>query len=735
MAATPSRRLALSMSLILHLSDLHLGNTPDQDEVGDYKIEAVTEKDRVTRVRLLRSTLVALSNWLVANNETLDGVIITGDITTQGRPEGFSALPDVLAALGSELPEASRIVVVPGNHDVTWGTRPGSEERYGAFLEGVRQAGYVTPLLDGIDYDGDEPRPSTDPLLLGPNFAIVAVNSADMCGVEEPFQPDAEAELQSLSTSSIISDGLQKDIRRVRMYDMPRVSSRQMAALGGMLHDVPAGRVRIAALHHQLVPVREEEEVKPFESIVNIGAFSAFLGDAGIDVIAHGHKHADHVQTVRLGGATRDHERCAVVASCGTIGGAAGTGQEIAKLIRIGSDLPKLRRVEILTVPAVGAGTQLRKIKTVYDQPTWQQNGTTPFVVISGTTATDVHEKLVETARRNDRKPMHDIVCIVDLGPTALEPPESYQWPVHGSDALSEWFDDIVGWWQDPARAEHKPFTHGQRLRDWSADQAHNQIDQIINILDQDSSSSRGIAVLVNPNTDNIADKRSDFPSFSLLHVWIDGGVLNCTAFFRKQEMTYWWAINVSEIARIQAQVLEALRPTHQELTAGAIRTHASEAVFSDRLPKVNVPLIDRQFWQNPDSLRVLAVAVADHDMPSRDVDIASLLSLIGDWAPQAATPPADGAPVPTQGLAALADMLSVLADRYPTSAARETSELLREMHEANALYREKRNTREASRAYEDWRIPQLARITRFRELLASNADTPSPSSSNVGGQ
>lgn len=728
MAAGPSRRLADRMSLLLHLSDLHLANSPDDEAVGDYKIEAVPERDRVTRARLLRNTLTALSSWLAANNETLDGIIITGDITTRGRPEGFSELPGLLAALGTALPEPACIVVVPGNHDVTWGTAAGSEERYSAFIEGVRQAGYVTPLLDGIDYDGDEPSSSTDPLLLGPDFAVVAINSANMCGVDEPFQPEAEAALQRLSADGTILDSLQKEIRRVRRYDMPRISSRQMAALADRLAKVPAGRVRIAALHHQVAPVREEEEVKPFESIVNMGAFSAFLNSAGIHVIAHGHKHADHVQTVMLGGVTGDEQRLAVAASCGKIGGAVGTGKEIAKLIRIGSDLPTLRRIEILSIPAVGAGTPLRKIRTVYDQPAWRPPGTTPITVISGTTTTDVHEQLLEAARRNSRKPMRDVICIVGHGPAALLPPDSYPWPADSTDALPDWFNDIVSWWQDPKRADQKPFTHGQRLHHWSGDEAPDQLDAIIDILAQDTTTSRGIAVLVNPDTDNIADKKTDFPSFSLLHLWIDDGALNCTAFFRKQEMTYWWAVNAAEIAHIQAQVLEALLPSHQELTAGAIRTHASEAVFSNRLPKVNVPRIDRQFWQDPDSLRVLAVAVADQHMPDRNADIATLLSLMDDWAPQAEGPPVDGAPVPTRGLAALADMLDALADRYPTSHAREISQQLREMDDINTLYLKKRDTKDASSAYRQWRKSQSSKITRLHESLALDVVAPSES-------
>jgi hypothetical protein len=715
------------MSLILHLSDLHLANTTADDQVGDYKIEAVPEEDRVTRIGLMQSTLDALSNWLVAGDEALDAVIITGDVTTRGRPEGFAKLPGLLAALGDALPEPGRIVVVPGNHDVTWDTPPGSAERYDAFIEGMRQPGYVTPLLDGVDYESAASLSAPGPLLIGPDFAIAAVNSADMCGVLEPFPADVEEELQRLSSSGDISASLQDSIRRVRLYDMPRISEPQMAAVAGLLEQVPAGLVRIAALHHQLAPVREEEEVKPFESIVNLGAFSAFLGDARIDVIAHGHKHADQVQVVTLGGPVTGLQRHAVAASCGTIGGAAGTGREIAKLIRIGSDLPTLRRVEILTVPAVGAGRSLRKITSLYDQPTWRPPAATPVTVISGESATDVHEQLLEAGRRADRKPMRDVICVVDNGSTALEPPASYPQLEASMTAPAEWFKEIVGWWQDPKRADGKPFTHGQRLYDWSG-KAGDQVEAIIKILSLDTTTSRGVAILVNPDTDDITNRAVEFPSFSLLHFWIDDGALNCSAFFRKQEMTYWWAVNAAEIARIQDHVRQALRTVDIEVAAGAIRTHTSQAVFSSRLPKLNVPRIDRLLWQDPDSLRVLAVAVADLDMPEREKDIATFLSLMDDWAPQADAPPTDGAPVPKRGLAELAGMIAVLAARYPTSPAQEIGDLLRDMDEANTPYLARQEPGDAVRAYGQWRRPQLRRINRIHDLLAPQAVSPSGS-------
>jgi 3',5'-cyclic AMP phosphodiesterase CpdA len=709
------------MSLLLHLSDLHLANTPTEDLLGDYKVEVVQEEDRVSRLRLLKNTLKALAAWLAENDTGLDGVIVTGDVTTRGNPAGFHELPGILGALETALPSPQHIVVVPGNHDVAWGTEPGSEERYRGFIEGVRAVGYVTPLLDGIDYVGDDPASGANPLFIGSDFVVAAVNSADMCGVMEPFQGDAAEEFERLAVAGVLSEKLQAQIRRGRTYDMPRISHRQMAALARLIDPIDTGLVRIVALHHHLVPVREEEEVKPFEAIVNLGAFNVFLGESCIDLVVHGHKHVPRVQTLPLTGPEAER-RFAVVSSCGTIGGMVGIGHEIAKLIKIDSSLPTLRRVEILTVPAVNAGSKLRrKITNLYDKATWRASGMTPTNVVSGATATNVHEQLMEMARKEEQRSLHDVVCVIDQGPTALEPPTTYRWPEHDSPPLPDWFNDIVSWWQDPQRADGKPFTHGQRLRDWSGDQTCDQLKAIADILARDLGTSRGIAVLLNPDTDKIDNKSVDFPSFSLLHLWVSDGALHCSAFFRKQEMTFWWPVNAAELARIQHEAVQRLRLTHEHIAAGAIRTYASEAVFSDRLPKVDVPSIDREFWRNPAALRVLAVAVADGTIPGRSDDIATLLSFMDDWAPVAEAPPIDGAAVPVRGLGAIAEMLEALVDRYPLPA-REVSEVLRDIEQANKAYMNDLNTGDPFEAYRQWRGRQQPKLARLRELLTSAA-------------
>lgn len=704
------------MSLLLHLSDLHLGNTADEDLVGDYKVEAIREEDRNKRTTLLRSTLHALAGRLREDGDRLDALLVTGDVTTQGRTEGFDVLSELLEALGDRLPPADRVVVVPGNHDVAWHTSSGSADRYQAFVDGVRAAGYVTPLLDGVDYDADQPLAGAQPLLVGDDFVVIAVNSADASGLLEPLPPAVHAELDRLVRAGDVTADFESALRRIRTYDMSRISARQMAALSHRLEAVDPSKVRIAALHHQLLPVSEEEEAKAFESMINLGAFLAFLGSADVDLVAHGHKHVEAVLPLALTGSD-GRPRQAIVSSCGTIGGPVGVGREIARLVRVDSSLPTLRRLRVTSVPAVGPGTTRiprPSLRTVHNEPTWREE-VSPVALVGGRTATDVHEKLLELGRARASRPVRDVVCVVQDGGSAIAAPASYPWPGQPAE-LAGWFKDIVSWWQDEKRAPGKPFTHGQRLKDWPPER--NQIDAMATILGNKRSTSRAIAVLVDPVSDLVEDASVDFPSFSVLHLWISGDQLHCTAFFRKQEMNYWWAINASEIAAVQRAVLQRLWPSNETLTAGSIRTYASEAVFSDRLPKVNVPLIDRVAWDDPQALQVLAVAVADMDLDGREGDLMRVQDLLSDWAPDEAHPPVDGAPVPAYGLGVLSRAVGALADRYSDSPARTAATLLEDLAEANERYVGTRDSAEPNKAYADWRRRVQPKLDQLTALL-----------------
>jgi 3',5'-cyclic AMP phosphodiesterase CpdA len=703
------------MSLLLHLSDLHLGpqaSTP----VGDYKVEAIPHGDRQNRIGLFRQTLNALTTMLAASGEALDAVIITGDVTTYGDPAGFNQLPNLLSALGSSLPPPDHILVATGNHDVRWRTPPGSATRYEAFAT-LRGFGYVTPLLEGLDRNGSSPAPN--PVLVGRDYVIALMNSADMCGVEEPLSPQAESELEALGHES---SELVAEVRRLRLYDMPRISQWQLSRVGDILRGISAAesRIRIAALHHHLLPVRSDEEAKPFESLTNLGEVTAFFVDSAIDLVIHGHKHFPaviDVPSIARGHAVTRHHT--VISSCATVGGGVGAGGEIARLIRINSDLPVRRSFSIESVPAVSAGASLASpTATVYQSGPPRPEGAA-FTQLVGGTATDVHEQILQLSEVVDGQPISGLICTVEDGLSCLRLPESY--PTDVPNPRESWFEGTVAWWQDSQVEAGKPFTHGQRLRRWTPEV--DQLRAAIDALKGDPTTSRAVAVLVDPGSDRIADHRVEFPSFVLIHLRVIGDALECTAFFRKQEMRYWWAINVGEVAHLQREALSMLADRYGHLRAGAIRTIANEAVFSASLPKVNVPQIDRIAWRDPSAIWVMALAVADVDMPGRRERIRELESVAGDWLSPAVPMPRDGAAVPRRGLRALHEALSVLAATYENQTANDAAAILREMHESSQIFGTQQQEGTGFQEYTIWRERQLELLRRLSKLLAADLD------------
>jgi 3',5'-cyclic AMP phosphodiesterase CpdA len=669
--------------------------------------------------------------YLLYRNESIDALIVTGDITTFGIAGGFAQLPALLDNLSTVLPPKDHIVVVPGNHDVAWGTLPSSAERYRAFVDSIRAAGYVTPLLDGVDYIDGRPSGVVKPLILGDDFLITAINSANMCGVVETLEDQAQQELSQLLSNGTIPRALAAEIARMRMLDMARVSQQQLDALASLIASSGApGKplVRIAALHHQLAPVRSEEEVKPFEAIVNLGEVRAFLADANFDVVVHGHKHVDRVVTdvfLPFGEGTLPEHRL-IVSSCGTVGGMTATNREIAKLVRIKSDLPTLRRVEIYSVPAVSAGASLDgRIHMVFSGPTQRADPGFPVVVISGATVADAHERLLELATERSDASVSDLICTVEDGLTAMHGPGTYPPVPTFEGTVKDWFHNTVNWWQDERVAEGKPFTHGVRLRKWAG--GVNQLEAMIQTLNADEGTSRAIAVLINPTTDPIADKAVEFPSFALLHFRIVNDRLHCNAVFRKQEMRYWWAINVAEIAKIQSEALQRLVHEHPRLVAGRIRTFTSEAVFSNFVPKVNVPQIDRLAWSDPAQLWTMAAAMADVQMTGRGPRITQLRSLMEEWRPKTDGPPTDGPAVPMQGLTLLTQALESFAPLYPEGPASKAADVTRQMDEVNTNYRCSPSERHSD-AYQQWRSRQLQLLDRFAELTTAPVSATEPS-------
>ena len=231
--------------------------------------------------------------------------------------------------------------------------------------------------------------------------------------------------------------------------------------------------------------------------------------------------------------------------------------------------------------------------------------------VVEGDCVGDVYPRLVAAVANQGPEAEH-VLCRVADSPQIDQIAALYPGlvQVQGSPELAaetrlEQFQNIVQWWQYTSAPrgplDHPAFTHGDRIRRY---EGHlDQIAGVVEALASDATTSRGIVVLLNPPADKIAE-RVQFPSFCLVQFKVqhnegESPTLDCTAYFRKQEVRYWWLVNLAELAELQGRICDALGqrtkiPQTKGIRPGAITTIAVRAHAGDSAPKVQIPLVDR---------------------------------------------------------------------------------------------------------------------------------------------
>ncbi len=723
------------MTLLLHLSDLHLAPDEDDEDLGDYKIDIVPKVERQRRVTALRQTMRALGKHLSEAGQELDAIVVSGDITYRGSRSGFEGLPSLIHELGDQMPsQPDRVIVVPGNHDVHWETRPSAPERYSAFVELIRSCGYSTPILEGVDTVDPSGHSTPGPVVqINDDVVVAAMNSANYSGALEGVPHDLLVQIEELISKGYATKSLASQFHRLRLHDVARISPEQLNAVAQSMDStaLQPDAVRIAVMHHQLLPVGSEEEVKTFETFTNLGEIIAFLVANEFDIVLHGHKHTPMVYEDLLRNFAQLHvdqpsalRRCIVV-SCGTIGmGQHGPDSETAKLIDIQTGPGKLKRVKIKSVPSVTGGGRLRSntLRPVGDFPIRRSFPIGGPKIISGQDVSSVHEQLVELFDENSNRTISGLICHVSDSASAQSPPRTYPF-VNPKEGLNAWFKDLVEWWQSEEPGKDKPYTHGQRLRHWNGNR--DQLENILAELKVKKGTSRAVAVLVDPNEDhNLGrDYRPEFPAFCLVQFTLLDGQLNATALFRKQEMKYWWPINVAEISKLQTGLARRLGA---EVSArpGSITTYAVIAVAGSTVPRVAVPKIDRAVWEEPNLRWQISAALFDSAVPCRTALIERLRDMLTEWRPTSEDPAPDGVPMPVHGLQAIQESLAALQEVYPASqSAEELVRLLRQIAAVNEGYRD----RDLSdvRLYRAWKAAVLPLITQAEVVCAVTAGEP----------
>jgi hypothetical protein len=424
--------------------------------------------------------------------------------------------------------------------------------------------------------------------------------------------------------------------------------------------------------------------------LTNLGRVRQFLRDEGFAIVLHGHKHTpfsyvDYVSSYNL-----DFEAPAPIR---VLSGAAASGADLdrADVFRLLDVDSKggLMRVRRVGLAALGSPLRIKEQETL----TFLHPGaaevlsTTGCTVIDGNTVEVVYPQLVARVSEKPGELGH-VICTVKRSPQiaeiALIYPKLPTWDE--ANRLKE-FQDLLKWWQLPSvpltPMDQPGFTHGSRIRAYNGHL--DQVHEVIESLRMDSATSRSMIVLLNPPADQIAKHEVPFPSFCIVQFAVQkvddtsNPILACTAYFRKQEVRYWWLVNLAELADLQRQICDALnQDTRSELRniqPGPITTVAARAHAGDSPPKVQVPLVDRLYGLSRERLYAMVHALIWDAMPDRAAYAAEWRGIFSELVPPETRDP-DGLAIAQQGLKYL---IKEINRHLETSGSR--GELLSSLH------------------------------------------------------
>jgi predicted MPP superfamily phosphohydrolase len=242
---------------ILHLSDLHFGS--------DFGFPVTSRTVPTLQQSLEEAITLGLDH---IDCPPIGVVVVSGDITTRGEPDGFTAARVFLERLLGKLglgPE--HVVVVPGNHDILLDdTVTRSYDAQQPFRDMVSLlTGKKEPEMNRIHWFTTSS---------GPDLLILALNSV---------RPRARTTMEYGYVGRDLYGPLVEEMRQIRA---------SINARSGV------DPLTMAVLHHHVLPtalMEDPEEGRPVSLTLDAGQLIEDLQRAGFHAILHGHQHVPFV--------------------------------------------------------------------------------------------------------------------------------------------------------------------------------------------------------------------------------------------------------------------------------------------------------------------------------------------------------------------------------------------------------------------------------------------------------
>jgi len=256
-----AKSIAIPMSYILHLSDLHFG-TPDNAQVWYTQLAADLRRE--------------------LNCTHLDTLILSGDIANKSTPEEYDAAKLFIDKLITAFQlKSDQIVIVPGNHDLNWGL---AQEAYSLMYrdryQGELKEGSYISISDKVIEVRDEDKYKQ-------RFNSFSKFYQDIKAEPYPLEYEQQGILHHLPEQNLLILGLNSAWQLDHHYKSR--ASIHSIALSNALEKIDTHYttyekcLKIAVWHHPLDSA--------FADRITDQGFKEQLAVAGFRLFLHGHIH------------------------------------------------------------------------------------------------------------------------------------------------------------------------------------------------------------------------------------------------------------------------------------------------------------------------------------------------------------------------------------------------------------------------------------------------------------
>jgi 3',5'-cyclic AMP phosphodiesterase CpdA len=285
---------------IIHISDLHFtsSSAPSAHLEEKVKVPGLSKnlKDSPEEV-----FLKDLESMFQKKKEPEDkwpkAVIVTGDIVDKGGTDKgtdghgeFDKAVKFLNDLAIVLKiSKDRILVLPGNHDVDWSPGLSQLERFKNYITATEE--FSSPTITNNKLNPHHSDLST--IREGVSLELMLFVSPTFSGVSDPSNESFIARIKDIlkDMDEDVRAKIEESLRASQgSLDIATLGRHQRHELRLPIDQDPEQKIRIAALHHHLLP-DPQIEVAQFESVLDAGKVLESLINDQYDLVLSGHKH------------------------------------------------------------------------------------------------------------------------------------------------------------------------------------------------------------------------------------------------------------------------------------------------------------------------------------------------------------------------------------------------------------------------------------------------------------